>query len=453
MKKFFFVILCIIIFVFNFLYFWFRLNLFSDEVWNYGVAYNIANGLVPYRDFNLLAGPLVYYFSAIFILIFGHHFYSYAIFHSCFMLLIFIVLWIRLGKKSMLIYLVLITFSFPNYNIFVMFLFFLMFVIYDDYNLKYRNYIIGSLIGLIFISKISIGVSMLFVMIIFDYNKKKLIGFLFVLLLFLLYLVFNDSFFQFVDYNYLGMFSFVSDNKFLFYLPAYIIFCLTVIIAIFKSRFKDIFLIYVLAFSVVSIPIFDNLHMMYSVVVILFYLFCRYDFYINRYYNYFFVISFSFFFFCVTSPVGNYNLYRDSTSFLYGKAIYYDFYNYDKCVLRLKKYVSNVKDNYDYIFIFSDELTYSVKLDLNIPINKFDVIANGNMGYRGFERYIFEYHEMCKYNSCIFFVDDSISNLTSQSNENILNDVRNSYSKIDTINFNDLNLLDTTFSFSVYDNK
>ena len=411
MKKFFFVILCIIIFVFNFLYFWFRLNLFSDEVWN--------NGLVPYRDFNLLAGPLVYYFSAIFILIFGHHFYSYAIFHSCFMLLIFIVLWIRLGKKSMLIYLVLITFSFPNYNIFVMFLFFLMFVIYDDYNLKYRNYIIGSLIGLIFISKISIGVSMLFVMIIFDYNKKKLIGFLFVLLLFLLYLVFNDSFFQFVDYNYLGMFSFVSDNKFLFYLPAYIIFCLTVIIAIFKSRFKDIFLIYVLAFSVVSIPIFDNLHMMYSVVVILFYLFCRYDFYINRYYNYFFVISFSFFFFCVTSPVGNYNLYRDSTSFLYGKAIYYDFYNYDKCVLRLKKYVSNVKDNYDYIF----------------------------------ERYIFEYHEMCKYNSCIFFVDDSISNLTSQSNENILNDVRNSYSKIDTINFNDLNLLDTTFSFSVYDNK
>ena len=30
----------------------------ADEVWEYGYGYNIATGLVPYRDFNMLATPL-----------------------------------------------------------------------------------------------------------------------------------------------------------------------------------------------------------------------------------------------------------------------------------------------------------------------------------------------------------------------------------------------------------
>ena len=30
----------------------------NDNVWNYGFAYNIASGLIPYRDFNMVTTPL-----------------------------------------------------------------------------------------------------------------------------------------------------------------------------------------------------------------------------------------------------------------------------------------------------------------------------------------------------------------------------------------------------------
>ena len=30
----------------------------TDEIWNYGYTYNIATGLIPYRDFNMVTTPL-----------------------------------------------------------------------------------------------------------------------------------------------------------------------------------------------------------------------------------------------------------------------------------------------------------------------------------------------------------------------------------------------------------
>ncbi len=52
---------------------WFHNLENQDELWNYTFANNIANGLLPYRDFNLLQTPFSCLVNAIFILIFGHH--------------------------------------------------------------------------------------------------------------------------------------------------------------------------------------------------------------------------------------------------------------------------------------------------------------------------------------------------------------------------------------------
>lgn len=52
---------------------WFHNLENQDELWNYTFANNIANGLLPYRDFNLLQTPFSCQVNAIFILIFGHH--------------------------------------------------------------------------------------------------------------------------------------------------------------------------------------------------------------------------------------------------------------------------------------------------------------------------------------------------------------------------------------------
>ena len=42
----------ILIFIVTILFNLFINGLTNDEVWNYGFAYNISNGLIPYKDFN-----------------------------------------------------------------------------------------------------------------------------------------------------------------------------------------------------------------------------------------------------------------------------------------------------------------------------------------------------------------------------------------------------------------
>ena len=43
-----------------------------DEVWIYNFAKNIADGLVPYRDFNLVITPLIAFIGGLFLKIFGN---------------------------------------------------------------------------------------------------------------------------------------------------------------------------------------------------------------------------------------------------------------------------------------------------------------------------------------------------------------------------------------------
>lgn len=42
-----------------------------DEIWNFNFARNIANGLIPYRDFNIIQTPLLSFICAGFLKIFG----------------------------------------------------------------------------------------------------------------------------------------------------------------------------------------------------------------------------------------------------------------------------------------------------------------------------------------------------------------------------------------------
>ena len=40
-----------------------------DEIWNYGFAHNIATGLIPYKDFNMVITPLYPFLCSIFLII------------------------------------------------------------------------------------------------------------------------------------------------------------------------------------------------------------------------------------------------------------------------------------------------------------------------------------------------------------------------------------------------
>lgn len=42
-----------------------------DELWNFNFANNMANGLVPYRDFNMIQMPLLPMLASVFLKLFG----------------------------------------------------------------------------------------------------------------------------------------------------------------------------------------------------------------------------------------------------------------------------------------------------------------------------------------------------------------------------------------------
>ena len=81
------IFLFVIIFSIVFCITFFATECYLDEIWNYGFSYNIANGLVPYRDFNMLQTPLLFYLGSLFINAFGHHLWSVNILNSLIIIL------------------------------------------------------------------------------------------------------------------------------------------------------------------------------------------------------------------------------------------------------------------------------------------------------------------------------------------------------------------------------
>ena len=75
-------IIFFLIFMLVFLIPYIFIGCFGDEIWNYGFAYNISRGLVPYRDFNMIITPFYNFVLGFLIFIFGHHFYVMCIFNS-----------------------------------------------------------------------------------------------------------------------------------------------------------------------------------------------------------------------------------------------------------------------------------------------------------------------------------------------------------------------------------
>lgn len=61
----------------------------ADELWNYNFAKNIYDGLVPYKDFNMVPTPLSAYIGALFLKIFGNEMFSLRIASALLMALTF----------------------------------------------------------------------------------------------------------------------------------------------------------------------------------------------------------------------------------------------------------------------------------------------------------------------------------------------------------------------------
>ena len=109
----------------------FFLNLTGDEVWNFGFAYNIYRGLIPYRDFNLVVTPFYSVVLSFFIFLFGPRLFAMHILNALIVSVLSCYFVLKFRARSIFIIPNLFVLFFPGYNAWSLFLFFLIIMVIE----------------------------------------------------------------------------------------------------------------------------------------------------------------------------------------------------------------------------------------------------------------------------------------------------------------------------------
>lgn len=399
-----------------------------DETWNYGFVYNISRGLVPYRDFNMVITPLYPFIMAIFSFAFGGGVLVLHIMNALMITLIFSVIEKLIGDKA---YLCLVLFCiplsvlFPSYNLFLLILFILL--IYLERN-GANDYLIGIILSCCILTKQSVGICLVLPSLYYlrDFNKikKRFIGLIIPIVVFIVYLILNDAFFQFLDLCVLGLFDFTRENG--NFINIFVLFSIVLfIINLFfiKSDYKNINNYYLLAFFSILIPLFDLYHFQIYLIAFLVILF------LNK--NMKLVINLKLF--CVGIVLGvTFLMMRDKVS---GDIIYPNNINNFEYRLIDKKYIqftkdinAKIKEYSDREIIFLGADGYYFKIINNEDIGYLDLINTGNWGYDGSSKLL---DTIKNKKDALFFVDEKEIGSNKQTDQNALKYVTKNGKKID----------------------
>lgn len=190
-----------------------------DAVWEYGMSHAIRIGEMPYKDFNTVSTPFFIMLSSVGLWIYD----SFAVYLLEFCLLYtfaYYFLYKILGKKSIWIVLAMCVFLFHSfiatYNAMAFVL--MIFLMYLEKNKK-SDFWIGFVMGLLILSKHTIGLPVFFITCLGVRNWKKIFervkGMLLPLGCFLLILLLTKSFLPFLDLCLFGLFDFGTNNRLL----------------------------------------------------------------------------------------------------------------------------------------------------------------------------------------------------------------------------------------------
>lgn len=216
------------------------------------------------------------------------------------------------------------------------------------------------------------------------------------------------------------------------YLIIELIVCLILIINIIKSKGKKQELLYVLLYQIITFPIVDISHFVLAWSPIVYLLFKKNN--LQKYTkNALFVLVLvievcALFSNYYTTTIHNkrYLGYSTSETFIKGKLVPSVTDGY---IEEISKYIEKYPNHNLYIL---GSNSYLIKLFLDIPINKYDLINEGNMGYQGAKKYIEEIENNCQNKKCLFVVNNNELNqkFYNQTNSDILNFVDKNYNKI-----------------------
>ena len=386
-----------------------RLNL--DEVWNYGFSNNIYNGLIPYKDFNMVITPLFPFLGSIPFFIFGSDLLTFHIFGSL-VLTITIYLISKLVKDKtnlfILLFLIPVSLTYPSYNTFLLTLFIML--ILSEKNKK-SDYLIGFILSMLILTKHTVGFMLFLPSLLYlknDYKKvlKRLSIISISMIVFLLYLIITNSLSQFINLCVLGLIDFSSNSK-----GINIIFILSLIliiiniINIIKDK-KDINNYYLLMFSSILIPIFDLYHFEIYLIAFLIILFMNKDINLKININLFAIgVIIGISVILLSERLDNIIYPNKINNFSYKlmDKKYIDYTN--KINKKIKEYgIDNI--------IFLGEDGYYFKIINDRKTTYLDLINQGNWGYNGENKHL---KEIKKNKDKIFFVNKNELKSNKQS--------------------------------------
>lgn len=288
----------IIIFISTFIFTISRNVLYIDETWTLNSCLNISNGLIPYKDFNLLVPPLFYYILSI-PLIFVKHITSMRIMVSiieCLGIFTFYKILKKLEFNDIEQILYTLFFSIflilqpIDYNLFnqIILLIGVYFVLSN--NLKYQEFLLAIIICAMILTKQTTGVVFglaLFIshILLNKPNKAKIIyligNCLSIGLLFIVYLFVNNIFTDFFDFILFGISNFTTkstvidftkENPIISIIYIIIIFLIYVFSMIKYKKEKDLKLIMLnLIFTsnlILLYPIYNTPHLILTLIFI-----------------------------------------------------------------------------------------------------------------------------------------------------------------------------------------
>lgn len=373
-----------------------------DSTWEYGMSHAIRVGEVPYRDFNTVCTPLFIFLFSIGLFVkdsFAMFLLEFAITYT----VMFYFLEKIIGKGIVFVVILasvfLYNFFLPSYNSFTFALIILL--LYLEKNQK-SDYLIGFFLGLLILSKHTIGLPVAFFAIIsnfhFENMKKKVMTMMIPIGVFLVYLLVTNSFYEFFDLCFLGLFDFASKNTLVFsyyYFGAFLL--VGIMIYMLFQNPKNRLLYYLLGSVFFIIPICDRQHFIFFAELVAICFFEQHSF-SKKYlpFCYFIILLFLFV-----------NINVRWSSFRNAKISSYQHFEY---TLTEKKNDEAVQLFFDLTKKYQPYTVLSMKgmyFDIisNHEINYFSIPLYGNYGYHGTEKMIQKIEKM---HNCYFFVEYSL---------------------------------------------
>ena len=474
-----------------------------DEVWNYNTANAFAMGLIPYKQVSMITTPLLPMINSIFLKIFFNGIITYRVVMGIIFALIvlFIYLIIReLSSKGLLSYIcaffigtLLINKFLLDYN--YLFLLIVVMIAFlevrdlkknENFNFNH-NLCVGLLTGLAFLTKQTIGLLLIIVVIfeVFIYMKKsgfnlkfdkfikligvRILGMMVPIIMFLIYLGVNGAFNDFINYAIKGVREFSNNVPYyrllnstdykiaiisrLFIIVYGSLFITFILECVKNKKMKDglinIYILAICSIPVIAIiyPISDDFHLIVAsvfVLIVVAYLLISLLNEINKFVKidvfYKKLLLIGLLFIIILISLKNVIIERNLNI---KENVLVPFKHYEG--IYVPKYLSNrISDVTDKVRVYSNSGRESIIVDAEAAIydvvlnrykKNYDMLLIGNIGENGVEKII---NEIKDSHNVYYFVKNPQYALNWQLPEDIVDYIRNNLKYHETVSVFDV---------------